>query len=79
MSTVPAGSSGDIAVIDVVELTLKDEAGLEPKATAETCTNPVPVIVTVAPPEVEPAGGATFVIVGVVINAVARISWPAWL
>ena len=47
MSTVPAGSAGAVAVIEVAELTVTLVAAWPvPNATVEPATNPVPVILT---------------------------------
>ena len=55
MSTVPAGSAGATAVIEVPPpLTVKPLAGVEPKATAVAPVKPVPESVTLVPPEAAP-------------------------
>ena len=64
MSTVPAASAGDVAVIWVSELTVKLVAAVLPKLTAVTLIKPVPVMVTDVPPAVVPAAGLTDVITG---------------
>ena len=65
MSTVPGGWAGEVAVIDVVELTVTLAAACPaPKATVAPAMNPVPVIVTVVPPEIGPALGLMAVMVG---------------
>ena len=62
-STVPA-PAGDVAVIDVAELTVKAVALVTPNVTAVAPVNPVPVIVTDVPPVVGPDVGAIDVTVG---------------
>ena len=63
MSTVPV-PAGDVAVIEVAELTVKPVAGVAPKLTAVAPVNPVPVTVTEVPPAVGPAVGEIEVTVG---------------
>ena len=63
ISTVPA-PGGDVAVIDVAELTVKLVALAAPNFTALALENPVPVMVTDVPPVVAPAFGATAVTAG---------------
>jgi hypothetical protein len=63
-STVPADPAGVTAVIDVVEFTVKLAAGADPNETAVTRLNPVPVMVTLVPPAVEPELGDTPVTTG---------------
>ena len=63
MSTVPV-PAGDVAVIEVAELTVKPVAGVAPKVTAVAPVNPVPVMVTEVPPAVGPAVGEIEVTVG---------------
>jgi hypothetical protein len=55
-STVPV-SLGEIAVIEVVELTVKLVALTEPKLTALVPLKPVPVMVTTVPPASGPLAG----------------------
>ena len=62
-STVPV-PTGDVAVMDVAETTVKLVAAAAPKVTAVAPANPVPVIVTVVPPVVGPAVGEIEVTVG---------------
>ncbi len=62
-STVPV-PAGDVAVIWVAELTVKPVAGVAPKTTAVAPVRPVPVIVTVVPPEPGPDVGEIDVTVG---------------
>jgi hypothetical protein len=66
MSTVPAGTAGDVAVIDVAELTVTLVAGCPvPNSTVVAPTTKfVPVIVTEVPPATGPALGAMPVTVG---------------
>lgn len=74
--TVPEGlQSGAVAVTRVSELTVNDAAVASPNATAVAFVNPVPMIVTVAPPpsaalglmEVT-VGSVTVVVVVVVVE-----------
>jgi hypothetical protein len=65
-STVPA-PAGDVAVIDVAELTVKLVAAVAPKVTAVAPVNPVPVTVTTVPPAVGPAVGEIEVTVGAAV------------
>jgi hypothetical protein len=58
ISTVPV-PAGDLAVIDVEELTVKLLAAVAPKVTAVAPENPVPVIVTDVPPAPGPDVGET--------------------
>ena len=64
ISTVPADSAGEVAVIWVEELTVKPVAAVEPKSTAVAPVKLVPVIVTEVEPEVEPEVGVMEVMVG---------------
>ena len=63
-STVPA-PGGEVAVIEVAELTVKPVAVAVPNFTAVAPENAVPVMVTDVPPVVGPAFGDTDVTVGV--------------
>jgi hypothetical protein len=63
MSTVPGVWPGDTALIDVGELITYDEAFVPPNVTAVTPLNPVPVMVTLVPPEPVPVAGETPVMV----------------
>ena len=63
MSTVPV-PAGDVAVIEVAELTVKPVAGVAPKVTAVAPVNPVPVMLTEVPPAVGPEVGEIRVTVG---------------
>jgi hypothetical protein len=58
-STVPADLAGELAVIDVAELTVNDVALVVPNFTAETLIRLEPVTVTLVPPPVGPALGLT--------------------
>ncbi len=60
-STVPADPAGTVAVIELLELTTTDVAGLPPTMTAVPDVKPVPVIVIDVPPLVAPALGETLV------------------
>ena len=62
-STVPV-PAGEVAVIDVAELTVKPAAGVAPKVTAVAAVKPVPVIVTDVPPGAGPDVGEIDVTVG---------------
>ncbi len=53
----PAAPAGEVAVIEVDELTVTPVAGLPPKLTVAPLTKPVPVIVTAVPPAIEPPDG----------------------
>src|ERR1019366_6541354 len=63
-STVPTGSTGAAAVIEVSELTMTELAGAEPKVTALAPVRLVPVMVTEVPPVVRPEVGERPVTVG---------------
>jgi len=63
MSTTPV-PAGDVAVIDVAELTVKPVAETAPNVTAVAPVKLVPVIVTVVPPVAGPCMGAIDVTVG---------------
>jgi hypothetical protein len=65
-STVLALPDGAVAVIEVSEFTVTPVAALDPKSTAVAPVKSTPVIVTVVPPSVGPADGATKVTVGAV-------------
>jgi hypothetical protein len=61
-STVPANPNnlaGEMAVMDVAELTVNDVTVVVPNFTAETLIRLVPVMVTLVPPPVGPALGLT--------------------
>ena len=66
ISTVPAVCAGDTAVMDVGELTVNEPAFVPPNVNPVTLLNPVPVMVTLAPPEPDPVLGETPVMVGAV-------------
>ena len=63
MSTVPV-PAGDVAVIEVAELTVKLAAVVPPNATAVAPVRLVPVIVTTVPPAAGPNVGEIEVTVG---------------
>ena len=65
ISTVPAASAGEVAVIWVSELIVKLVAAVLPKLTAVTLVKPEPEMVTDVPPAVVPAVGLTDVMTGV--------------
>ncbi len=58
-STVPAARAGEVAVIWVLETTVKLVAAVVPKWTAVAPVKLVPVMVTMVPPAVGPVVGAT--------------------
>lgn len=62
--TDPAVPAGELAVIEVDELTVTDEEAVEPKSTVAGATKFVPVIVTTVPPDAGPAFGLNEVTVG---------------
>jgi hypothetical protein len=64
MWTVPAAEAGATAVMEVSELMVNERAFTDPNLTAETVLKPVPVMVTLVPPPVEPVFGLTAVTVG---------------
>ena len=57
--------AGEVAVIEVSELTVNDVAAVDPNLTAVAPVKPVPVIVTEVPPASGPAVGLMLVTVGV--------------
>ena len=59
MSTAPSACGGAMAVIEVTEFTVNDDAAVPPNETAVAPVKFVPVIVTLVPPAVEPADGLT--------------------
>ena len=63
----PAPPAGVTAVIWVSPVTVKLVAALPPKVTALAPVRPVPVIVTLVPPAVDPELGVALVIVGAAI------------
>ena len=64
ISTVPV-PGGEVAVIEVAEMTVTLVALVAPNFTAVAPDNEVPVMVTDVPPVVGPAFGATDVTAGV--------------
>ena len=62
--TVPAAPAGEVAVIDVAELTVNDVAAVLPKFTVVAPVKSVPVSVTLVPPTVGPLVGEMPVTVG---------------
>jgi hypothetical protein len=57
-STGPAlAAAGAVAVIEVPELTVNEDAAVAPKSTAVAPVNPVPVMVTLVPPTRTPDAG----------------------
>src|SRR5882672_7919511 len=64
MSTTPAALGGEVAVIDVLEFTVKLAAGTVPKLTAIAPVKFVPVMLTDVPPAVLPLVGDRLVTVG---------------
>jgi len=63
-STIPAGLAGEVAVIDVSELTAKLVTGTSLKKTPVAPVKPVPVMMTDVPPARLPEFGLTPVTVG---------------
>ena len=68
--TVPAAWAGAFTVMSVPLTTVTVVPAAVPKVTVAPGRNPEPVRVTVLPPEVGPATGATFVRVGLVTEYV---------
>src|SRR5438128_1582032 len=68
MSTVPADSAGEVAVIWDALSTENDAAAVAPNFTAVAPVKFVPAIVTDVPPAVGPAVGDTLVTVGAATN-----------
>jgi hypothetical protein len=64
-SMVPAGAGGEVAVIDVLELTVKEAAAMPPKVTALALVKLVPVMATLVPPAVLPLDVPRLEMVGV--------------
>ena len=62
--TAPAAWAGVVAEILVALFTVKLVAGVPPNVTAEAPVKPVPVIVTLVPPEALPDAGEIPAIVG---------------
>ena len=63
-STVPVAPAGEVAVMDVAELTVNPVALVAPNFTAVAPVKLVPVMVTVVPPPEGPDVGAIEVTVG---------------
>jgi len=61
----------------VVETTVREVSGLEPKSTAVAPMKPLPVTVTEVPPVVGPLGGLTEETDGVIPTVVSMIV-PIW-
>src|SRR5258708_36346047 len=76
MSTVPADSEGDTAVIEELELIWYEAAGLEPKKTFVTPLNPLPTRLIDEPPFCEPELGETAVTAAARSCRISRISAP---
>jgi hypothetical protein len=73
-STVPAEAAGDVAVIEVGELTTK-LAGVVPKSTADAFSRSVPVTVTLVLPPVGPTEG----LIPVTAGTFWKVNWSAGL
>ena len=76
-STVPADSAGEVAVIEVVELTTTPVPATVPNFTPVTPLKPVPVMVTLVPPAVNPEVTVRPVTVGV--GGAVKVKWSARL
>jgi hypothetical protein len=63
-STVPDDAKGEVAVMLVVDVTVKSVAGLSPNEMPSTSAKFVPVMVTLVPPPVGPLLGLIPVTVG---------------
>jgi hypothetical protein len=63
-STVPADCGGTVAVIWLSDSTVNDVDAVAPNSTAVTALRPVPLSVTMPPPEAGPALGVTDEIAG---------------
>jgi hypothetical protein len=63
-STAPTLPAGEVAVMEVAELTVKLVTAIEPKFRAVAPVKPVPVITTEVPPAARPLVGDIAVIVG---------------
>ena len=70
----PAAPAGDVAVMEVAELTVKLVAATPPKLTAVAPVKLVPVMVTLVPPATGPVLGAIDVMVGAVL---IQVKFPA--
>ena len=62
--TMPASPAGEVATIWVVDLTETASAVVVPNLTFFTVVNPVPVMVTVVPPDTGPVVRESEVMVG---------------
>ena len=71
-STVPV-PAGEVAVIDVAELTVKPVAGVAPNVTAVAPLKLVPVIVTDVPPVAGPEVGD----IDVTVGTATYVNWSA--
>jgi hypothetical protein len=60
----PEVPAGEVAVMDVLEFTVKGPPQLVPKQTAVAPWKELPVMCTDVPPDAEPAEGETFEIDG---------------
>ena len=67
-STVPAPSDGDVAVIEVVLLTVTLAADMTPNFTVSPVAKPAPEIETDVPPPVPPEVGEIAVTEGITVN-----------
>ena len=72
-STFPGVCCGATAVIDVAEFTTNDDADIPPNNTWVARLNPVPLMVTLVPPAVEPL----LVVRLVTWGGVANVHWSA--
>ena len=63
-SMVPETCAGAVAVIDVAETTVNEAAAVPPNETEVAPLKPLPVIVTLAPPVVDPLEGLRLVMAG---------------
>src|ERR1051325_5343949 len=72
--TAPATCAGVVAVIVVLPTTVTLVAGVEPKFTRAPETKPVPLIVTLVPPEVVPLFGVIAVAIGAVFGVAPKNS-----
>ena len=66
ISTFPGSSAGAVAVMDVSELMVNDDAVVDPKVTAVTADKPIPVMAITLPPVSAPERGFTPVTVAAV-------------
>ena len=72
-STVPADSAGEVATMEVDELTVIAVAAVLPNATVAPEVKPVPVMVTEVPPDVGPEVGDMAVIVGAGVDDIEAV------